>query len=197
MRLNLIALFAGALVLSACSQTSPEQPTAAPATTDASAAAAPTDTAASASTSGVAPAAGMEGMTAEEHAAMGAGTNATAGAHPEGHNATSGGQADSMAGMDHGAMSGAGQGGAAGGAQAGWYRGGTFQPCGSTQPLKVSQTRDIDAKIRAGDMSATDPVYVRLEGSAANGTFNVTRVAQVGSPTPVRDCPMTGTTTQG
>lgn len=197
MRLNHIALFAGALVLSACTQTSPEGPAAAPATTDASAAAAPTDPAASASTSGVAPAAGMEGMTAEEHAAMSAGANATAGAHPEDHDATAGGQAGSVAGMDHGAMSGAGHGATTGGAQAGWYRGGTFQPCGSTQSLKVSQTRDIDAKIRAGDMSATDPVYVRLEGSAANGTFNVIRVAQVGSPTPVRDCPMTGTTTQG
>lgn len=186
MRLNHIALFAGALVLSACTQTSPEGP-----------AAAPTDPAASASTSGVAPAAGMEGMTAEEHAAMSAGANVTAGAHPEDHDATAGGQAGSVAGMDHGAMSGAGHGATTGGAQAGWYRGGTFQPCGSTQSLKVSQTRDIDAKIRAGDMSATDPVYVRLEGSAANGTFNVIRVAQVGSPTPVRDCPMTGTTTQG
>ena len=58
-------------------------------------------------------------------------------------------------------------------------------------------TADIDAKIRAGDMSPNDPVYVRLEGAPANGAFNVTRVAQVGSPTPVRDCPMTGTTTQG
>lgn len=197
MRLNLIALFAGALVLSACSQATPDESTAASGAADAPAATASTEAAASASTSGVAPAAGMDGMSAEEHAAMTAGTGAAAGAHPEGHDASAGGQADSMARMDHGATPATGQGAATGSAQAGWYRGGTFQPCGSTQTYTVSRTADIDAKIRAGDMSPNDPVYVRLEGAAANGAFNVTRVAQVGSPTPVRDCPMTGTTTQG
>ena len=57
MRLNLIALLAGALVLSACSQATPDESTAASTAADAPAATASTEAAASASTSGVAPAA--------------------------------------------------------------------------------------------------------------------------------------------
>lgn len=197
MRLTPIALLAGALMLTACSaNTGNDAPGAPVATAERPAITPPADAAATPSTTAVAPAGGMEGMSAEEHAAMDAGTAHT-GAHPEGHEATASDQADGMAGMDHSSMPGMGQGAAAGGAQAGWYRGGTFQPCGSTQTYTVNAASDIDARIRAGKMSGTDPVYVLLEGSAANGAFNVTRVAQVGSPTPVRDCAMTGTTTQG
>lgn len=85
---------------------------------------------------------------------------------------------------------------AAGTVQAGWYRAGNFQPCGSARGLKIGSAGAIDAKIKAEGMSASDPVYVRLEGTSAGDAMTVTRVAQVGSPTPVRDCPMTGTATQ-
>lgn len=188
MRLTPIALLAGALMLTACSGNTPNDAAPAPAATaETPATTAPADAAGTSSTTAVAPADSMEGMSAEDHAAMGAGTD-DASAPPEGH--------EGMAGMDHSTMPGMEQGAAAAGAQAGWYRGGTFQPCGSTQTYTVNAAGDIDARIRAAKMSGSDPVYVRLEGSAANGAFNVTRVAQVGSPTPVRDCAMTGTTTQ-
>ena len=83
------------------------------------------------------------------------------------------------------------------GTQAGWYSGGTFRACGSTAALKVDNTADIERQIKAGGMSAGDPVYVKLEGMPmAGNTYMLTRVVQVGSKTPVRDCPMTGTTIQ-
>ena len=85
----------------------------------------------------------------------------------------------------------------AGGAQAGWYSAGTFRACGSATAMKVDKAADIDRQIKAGGMSAGDPVYVKLEGMPmGKGDYMVTRVVQVGSPTPVRDCPMSGTTTQ-
>lgn len=194
MRLTPIAILASALVLAACSANTAQDTAATPTpATDNTSAAAPVDAGPAATTSAGAPAGEMS---AAEHAGMGAGTP-VAGAHPEGHEATVANAPSDMAGMDHSTMPGMKADAAVGAAQAGWYRAGTFQPCGSTQTYKVSTTSDLDAKIRAGKMSATDPVYVRLEGSAAGGAFNLTRVAQVGSPSPVRDCPMTGTTTQG
>ena len=80
--------------------------------------------------------------------------------------------------------------------QAGWYRAGTFQSCGSSAAVKATNAGDIEKQIKAGGMQPGDPVYVRVEGSTAGGVFNVTRVVQVGSPTPVRDCAMTGVVTQ-
>lgn len=197
MRFNHIALIAATLMLTACGGNTANESESTPAATAGTPApATPTDAAAASSTTAVAPGDSMEGMSAEEHAAMGADA-AAAGAPQEGNGTSVPGRADGMAGMDHGNMPGMGQGAVADGAQAGWYRGGTFQPCGGTQTYTLSATDDIDARIRTAKMTATDPVYVRLEGSASNGTFKVTRVAQVGSPTPVRDCPMTGTSAQG
>lgn len=176
MRMTPIAILASALLLSACSGNSNDSAATEPATTQADATVVETNVGY--------PATPPDGMTPEEHAAMEAGATAP------------GASADSMAGMDHSNMPGMETGAAASGAQAGWYSAGVFQPCGSAERFKVSTTSEIDAKLRAGKMSASDPVYVQLEGSAANGAFALTRVTQVGSPTPVRDCPMTGTTTQ-
>lgn len=178
MRITTIAIIASALLLSACSGNTNDSAAAEPATTQTDAAVVETNVGD--------PATAPDGMTPEAHAAMEAGTTAP--------DATA--AADSMAGMDHSNMPGMETGAATSGAQAGWYSAGMFQPCGSAERFKVSATDEIDAKLRAGKMSASDPVYVQLEGSAANGAFALTRVAQVGSPTPVRDCPMTGTTTQ-
>ncbi|MFZ5656209.1 MAG: hypothetical protein ACOY37_03985 [Pseudomonadota bacterium] len=178
MRMIPIAVIVGALVLSACSAKTAEEPADTPADASAS------------STAAAAPAAEMPGTSAEEHAATTTAT--TEPAQP----APASGQAGKMPDMDHGGMPGMDHAAMQGGVQAGWYRGGSFQPCGSTQTYRVDSTADIEAKIRAGKMSASDPVYVRLEGSVADGGFKLTRVAQVGSPTPVRDCPMTGTTIQ-
>lgn len=83
------------------------------------------------------------------------------------------------------------------GAQAGWYSGGMFRTCGSATALKVDNTADIERQIKAGGMAAGEPVYVKLEGMPMSGNvYMLTRVVQVGSSTPVRDCPMVGTTTQ-
>ena len=85
---------------------------------------------------------------------------------------------------------------AATGVQAGWYTAGIFRACGSTQAMKVDKPGAIDAQIKKGGMSAGDPVYVQLEGMPMGDSYMLTRVTQVGSKAPVRDCPMTGTTTQ-
>jgi len=80
--------------------------------------------------------------------------------------------------------------------QAGWYSNGTFRACGESTGMKVDKAGEIDQKIKAAGMSASDPVYVKLEGMAMDGGYMVTNIAQVGSSAPVRDCPMAGTTTQ-
>lgn len=191
MRSPPIALMLATLVLAACSANAPQDAsTPAAASTHTPAAPQPEHAAASA----VAPVDTTHGASARGTAAVDAG-GTDAAAHSEGHAATAAGQADAMAGMEHGATPSTAT--PAGGAQAGWYTGGTFQPCGSAQRLKVDTAAKIDAQVKAGGMSPSDPVYVRLEGKAAGDAFTVSRVAQVGSPTPVRDCPMTGTTTQG
>lgn len=81
--------------------------------------------------------------------------------------------------------------------QAGWYTAGIFHACGSEQAMKVDKPAGIDAQIKKGGMSAGGPIYVQLEGMPMGDSYMLTRVAQVGSKTPVRNCPMTGTTTQG
>ena len=166
-------------VLAGCNA-APEQPsTAAPAASaPAATAAAPAPAAAPSSD-----ASAMPGMTAEQHAAMNAqGGDAGAMKH------------DGTDAMHEGAS---GDAAMTSGAQAGWYSAGTFRACGSTAAMKVDKASEIDQKIKAGGMSAGDPVYVKLEGMPmGKGDYMVTRVVQVGSSTPVRDCPMTGTTTQ-
>lgn len=120
-----------------------------------------------------------------------AGEAAGASAHPEGRMTDSSGH-EGTSGMDHGDAT-----AASGGVQAGWYRDGTFQPCGREQSLELSDTARVESEIRAGGMQAGEPVYVRLAGENRQGVFQVRQVVQVGSPTPVRDCPMTGTVIQG
>lgn len=178
-----LLVLATAFGLSACNRAAPP---AADSATPADAAAAPAAPVAGADpvtppTSAEATQPGMPGMTPEQHAAMDA-ANANANSNTK----------DPMAGMDHGDMKGMEM-----GAQAGWYQGGTFQACGSKSRLKVGNTAEIDSKIKAAGMQSSDPVYVRVEGKASGTAFDVSRVVQVGSPTPVRDCAMTGMTMQG
>lgn len=81
----------------------------------------------------------------------------------------------------------------------GWYvqegARASFQPCAEQRLVVVD---GADLRQRAGDFGLQDgdPVYVRLLGSRADDEFRLSRVAQFGSPAPVRDCPMTGTTIQ-
>lgn len=132
-------------------------------------------------------------MSAEEHTATAAGSKA----HQQGAGPTSGGDAYSVAGTDHGTMPELEHASAPGAAQAGRQRNRTLQPCGSAQIYAVSSMGGMDTKIRAGNMSVTDPVYVRLEGCAVEGAFCTARVVRVGSQAPVRNYPMAATTSRG
>lgn len=148
----------------------------------------------------------MPAMTPAEHAAMDAANTA----HAANHDVATAGmdmhgkdmkgmdrKGQDMKGMDMKGqdMKGMDMKGMAG-EKVGWYRSGTLQACGSTASTKLNNTAEIEKQIKAGGMRSGDPVYVRLEGKMDGSAFNVTRVAQVGSPTPVRDCAMNGVVTQ-
>lgn len=79
---------------------------------------------------------------------------------------------------------------------AGWFQHDSLQPCGSETRWTVTSADALHARIREAGMSPADPVYVRLAGTLAGTQLRVERIEQVGSPTPIRDCPMRGTTIQ-
>ena len=85
---------------------------------------------------------------------------------------------------------------------AGWYTEhagrGSFQPCGHAPALLVRESAELRAEAKKFGLDDDTPVYVRLSGvvSAERNEMAVTKVDQFGSPTPVRDCPMTGLQTQ-
>ena len=187
LRPSLIALTT-TLALAACSAPKTEEGTGSPAAAAPPAATAPASAAAPEGATGAATTASdtqMSGMTPEQHAAM----DAANAAHGDTH-ANSG--TGDMAGMDMSADKGA----MASSMQAGWYTAGSFRACGSAKSMKVDKPADIDARIKAGGMSAGNPVYVKLEGMPMGDGYMLSKVVEVGSKTPVRDCPMTGTTTQ-
>lgn len=81
---------------------------------------------------------------------------------------------------------------------AGWYMqssgGETFQPCGESAPWRITDDADLRARAKGFGLQDDSPVYVKLVAttSPADKTVKVERVSQFGSPTPVRDCAMTG-----
>lgn len=81
---------------------------------------------------------------------------------------------------------------------AGWYMEhagqGRFQLCGQSQQWRVSGSPDLRTKAREFGLEQDTLVYVRVLGvqSTGDGTLEVSRVEQFGSPTPVRNCGMTG-----
>jgi len=79
---------------------------------------------------------------------------------------------------------------------AGWYMEhagqAMFQLCGQSQPLRVTAPADLAARAKAFGLDQDTPVYARLVGSVHGDEIEVSRVEQFGSPTPVRDCGMTG-----
>lgn len=81
---------------------------------------------------------------------------------------------------------------------AGWYMEragqGLFQLCGQSQQQRVSGSAALRTKAREFGLGQDTPVYVRLVGaqSADGNELVVSRVDQFGSPTPVRNCGMTG-----
>lgn len=90
--------------------------------------------------------------------------------------------------------------GAAAAPLAGWYvqeaARATLQPCGALQRLAVVNGAELRQRADGFGLQDGDPVYVRVLGSSTDSEFRLDRVEQFGSPTPVRDCPMTGTTIQ-
>jgi hypothetical protein len=69
---------------------------------------------------------------------------------------------------------------------------GSFQACGAAHPWRVSAPGELPAHARAFGLDDDTPIYVRIQGIQSADGIAVSRVEQFGSPTPVRDCPMTG-----
>jgi len=70
---------------------------------------------------------------------------------------------------------------------------GSFQPCGGqSQSWRLSQAGDLPARAKAFGLQPDTPVYVRVTGSLRDNALAVASVEQLGSPTPVRDCGLTG-----
>lgn len=84
---------------------------------------------------------------------------------------------------------------------AGWYiesgGGASFQPCEGTPSLTVAPSEALKKRAKDFGVSPQSPVYARLRGNIASGVLTVSAVEQFGSPTPVRDCPLTGVVTSG
>src|SRR3990170_4094482 len=72
-------------------------------------------------------------------------------------------------------------------AYTGWYMQhagqSTFQPCGQSQPLQVSESADLPTRARAFGLDEDTPIYVRVTGSVRGSEIVVSRVDQFGSPT--------------
>jgi hypothetical protein len=80
--------------------------------------------------------------------------------------------------------------------QPGWYMEhggqGKLQLCGQSQQLLVTSGADLHDRALAFGLEEDTPVYVRVLGSVKGEEISVSRVEQFGSPTPVRNCGMTG-----
>lgn len=78
----------------------------------------------------------------------------------------------------------------------GWYMEhagqGSFQACGQAQPWRVTRSSDLPTRAREFGLTPDTPVYVRVSGTARDNTIAIATVTQFGSPTPVRDCALTG-----
>jgi hypothetical protein len=79
---------------------------------------------------------------------------------------------------------------------AGWYmehgQARTFLACGAPVAWSVAPSARLEQHARAFGLSPDTPVYVRLRGTHSAGDLVVAEVAQFGSATPVRDCPLAG-----
>jgi hypothetical protein len=84
----------------------------------------------------------------------------------------------------------------------GWYLqgagGSRLQPCGQSVQWQIGDMADLQARAKAFGLQDDTPVYVKLlarvstAGNNVAKKVDVVRVEQFGSPTPVRDCAMTG-----
>ncbi len=79
---------------------------------------------------------------------------------------------------------------------AGWYveHAGqrTIQSCGQSQTWRVTVASDLPARARKFGLGRDTPVYVKLLATARGNEIAVSRVEQLGSPTPIRNCGLSG-----
>ena len=79
----------------------------------------------------------------------------------------------------------------------GWYLEhdgqGMFQPCGQSQQWRV-ESPELRVQAKDFGLDPDTPIYVHVSATLSDGgdELSVSRVDQFGSPTPVRDCAMTG-----
>jgi len=83
---------------------------------------------------------------------------------------------------------------------AGWYvqdaTGARFQLCGDPDVLTVVSGTELRKRTADFGLQNGEPIYVRLDGSRAEGRFQLVHVEQFGSPVPIRNCRMSGTMIQ-
>ena len=72
-----------------------------------------------------------------------------------------------------------------------------LRPCGGATALQVDNGAALAARARDFGLLDGDPVYVKVHGVRSGTALRVSQVDQFGSPTPIRDCPMGGTSIQG
>ena len=87
----------------------------------------------------------------------------------------------------------------------GWYlqgaSGSRLQPCGQSVQWLIGDKADLQARAKSFGLQDDTPVYVKLLARVSDASSNsgkkvdVVRVEQFGSPTPIRDCGMTGVVT--
>ncbi len=79
---------------------------------------------------------------------------------------------------------------------AGWYlqHGGEarFQACGNDRAVRLAALADLRQRATGFELGDDTPVYVRIEVVDTGSGLEVLRVLQFGSPTPVRNCGLTG-----
>ena len=78
----------------------------------------------------------------------------------------------------------------------GWYLEhggqGRLQLCGQSHALRVAASADLSGRATQFGLEPDTPVYVRVQGTTAGNEITVSAVQQFGSPTPIRNCGMTG-----
>lgn len=89
----------------------------------------------------------------------------------------------------------------------GWYSqsagSATFQPCGTSERWLVNKAADLSARATAFGLQNDMPIYVKIvAATSSSGKYgshgeyshqvHVERVIQFGSPTPVRNCALSG-----
>lgn len=83
---------------------------------------------------------------------------------------------------------------------AGWYvqdaASAHFQPCNAPEALTVISGEELRKRAADFGLQEGEPIYVRLGGARAGGSFRLASVEQFGSAVPITNCRMSGTMIQ-